>query len=606
MTALGLTIAILWASPWGLPGREACGQSPLASPVGHDESFVLMAEDGGSTVLSYSCTGQPAGEPCASDGNPCTDDVCNGAGNCVHTNDNTNVCTDGNCCTDDACVAGACVGTIDNSNFCSDNNPCTDDACLAGVCVGTNDNTNPCSDGNRCTDDACVSGACVGTNDDTNSCSDGSTCTGPDTCSAGACVAGPAINNGAVCDDGDSCATGTGHCAAGVCANISATGTACFPAGGGQVNMAGATLFVPFFKKPASTNDWTNPDGDFDCYGKCRIGLDDGLFPCPYRGFVADRILDCGGMSPTDQLAPLYTPFCGGTFTGFWLVNYRSVGSSQGFREFVEYQVCGKLPTTAVPSEAGLINRYEYATLGQINAGCTAAGKATSDEQMHDVGQVPSETRALIPTAAPAYVAGDARGDVAGLTVTPGDAPNGADGNVNAVDIDYVCVNFGTWSNKNDAARMDLSCDMTGDRIVNAADVDELVQTILGTRRGDANLDGVVTFADRNIVQASIATPPADPSWANGDFDCDNDVDQDDLAFASSPNLNLYGDVVPLPNGNGVVDLDDILFILDAFAAFHPAADIASCGGDGGVDLDDILAVLDAFAGDYACVVTCS
>lgn len=122
---------------------------------------------------------------------------------------------------------------------------------------------------------------------------------------------------------------------------------------GGQVNGAGATLFVDFFKVPASTNDDLNcggrigVDGDLDCLGQT------------YTGFDLDR-LSCGN-SPVDQLSPFFTP--GEDWTGWWLFQYRSVGSVEGFGEFISYQTCGTIPQ-AVPSEAGLINRFEFARQG--------------------------------------------------------------------------------------------------------------------------------------------------------------------------------------------------------------------------------------------------
>jgi len=90
-------------------------------------------------------------------------------------------------------------------------------------------------------------------------------------------------------------------------------------------------------------------------------------------------------------------------------------------------------------------------------------------------------------------------------------------------------------------------------------------------------------------------------------------------AFLSVPGcteVQLYGDIVPVPPdpaagnvpGDGIVDLNDILCVLDDFA--HPNicagnGDVAPCSPNLIVDLDDILAVLDAFAGDYACPLPC-
>jgi hypothetical protein len=125
------------------------------------------------------------------------------------------------------------------------------------------------------------------------------------------------------------------------------------------------------------------------------------------------------------------------------------------------------------------------------------------------------------------YQPGDFRGDVAGSTVpstpTPGAAPTGYDGRVDAKDIDYVCRNFGNWSNLDQAVNIDLSCDMNGDLVVNALDVDELVLVILSTHYGDRNLDGVVDAADE--PQGPFPHPGG---WADGSFDCDGMVTQAD------------------------------------------------------------------------------
>ncbi len=174
------------------------------------------------TCLGGSCVGGPALN--CDDSNPCTDDSCNPATGCVHTN-NTAPCDDVNACTtSDTCSGGLCVGGP--ALNCDDSNPCTDDSCNPATgCVHTN-NTAPCSDGNACTTaDTCLGGACVGgpapncddsnpcTDDSCNPatgcvhtnnsapCSDGSACTTADTCSGGLCVGGPAPN----CDDSNPC-----------------------------------------------------------------------------------------------------------------------------------------------------------------------------------------------------------------------------------------------------------------------------------------------------------------------------------------------------------------------------------------------------------------
>ncbi|MCC7291208.1 MAG: hypothetical protein IT449_03990 [Phycisphaerales bacterium] len=141
-------------------------------------------------------------------------------------------------------------------------------------------------------------------------------------------------------------------------AMIAGVGAADVTIQGGQVNGSGATLFVDFFKVPASTNDdygcdgHDGVDGDMDCNGN------------PYWGFDLGRS-NCG-QSPVDQLAPFFDP--GQDWTGWWLFQYRSVGSVEGFGEFVSNQLCDVIPQS-VPSEAGLINRFEFARLGQTTWG---------------------------------------------------------------------------------------------------------------------------------------------------------------------------------------------------------------------------------------------
>src|SRR5689334_24054977 len=57
---------------------------------------------------SPDCLYELKGSPCAEDENPCTDDVCDGAGKCGETNEAS--CDNGIFCDGaDTCVAGACV-----------------------------------------------------------------------------------------------------------------------------------------------------------------------------------------------------------------------------------------------------------------------------------------------------------------------------------------------------------------------------------------------------------------------------------------------------------------------------------------------------------------
>ena len=139
------------------------------------------------------------------------------------------------------------------------------------------------------------------------------------------------------------------------------------------------------------------------------------------------------------------------------------------------------------------------------------------------------------------YAPGDFRADVAGRNPVAGAGPVGWDGFVDDQDIDYCCriAQVGSWSELNDAVFMDLSCDMNGDREVNAADMDELVQVILGTQNGDVNFDGVVDNADGAIISNSISAPnPCNANgncgWADGDTNCDGFVNTADM-ISSTP-----------------------------------------------------------------------
>jgi len=153
----------------------------------------------GDCDVAESCTGasadcptdgfEPVGVPCASDGNLCTVDACNGSGTCDSTN-NGGLCDDGlfcngveTCSPTAGCEAGtapncadAVACTLDSCNeltdacdsapsdaLCADANVCTDNTCSPTGCVSVN-NTAPCDDQNACTtNDQCLDGVCAGT-----------------------------------------------------------------------------------------------------------------------------------------------------------------------------------------------------------------------------------------------------------------------------------------------------------------------------------------------------------------------------------------------------------------------------------------------------------
>lgn len=134
-----------------------CGDGIVEPGAGED------CDDGNTTpgdCCSASCLFETAGSACASDGNACTDDACDGAGLCVHGN-NTAPCDDDDVCTvGDQCSGGVCAAGAPKS--CNDSNPCTDDSCDPQLDCQHAPNTAACSDGDACTSgDVCSAGACT-------------------------------------------------------------------------------------------------------------------------------------------------------------------------------------------------------------------------------------------------------------------------------------------------------------------------------------------------------------------------------------------------------------------------------------------------------------
>lgn len=153
------------------------------------------------------CVGVPIN---CDDKNPCTDDKCDQLKGCIYEIvPDGKACDDGNGCTfNDKCQQGFCIG---EGKVCEDNNPCTDNKCENDICFFP-PNENPCDDGDPCTvGDKCVDKECKGLEklicDDKNPCTD-------DVCEKGVgCVF---IPNSAPCDDGNAC-TGKDQCKEGQC-----------------------------------------------------------------------------------------------------------------------------------------------------------------------------------------------------------------------------------------------------------------------------------------------------------------------------------------------------------------------------------------------------
>ncbi len=136
-----------------------------------------------------------------------------------------------------------------------------------------------------------------------------------------------------------------------------------------------------------------------------------------------------------------------------------------------------------------------------------------------------------------AHSSGDSRADIAGAAgIARGFAPVGANGVIDKADLNYLRANVllgqagaGMWSDLGTAVALDLSCDLTGDLRVDAADV-AAFYAIMGTCAADFNLDGAVDFFDYDdfVVAFETGTPDAD---FNGDGAIDF-FDYDDFVVA--------------------------------------------------------------------------
>ncbi len=175
-------------------GISGCSHAYNAAPC--DDGDACTAND---TCAAGTCHSGPPRN--CDDSNLCTDDSCDPATGCVHV-DNTPSCDDGNACTTDLCLRYLGCVHVNNTDPCDDGNACTTiDSCLNGSCQSGPRRL--CDDGDVCTDDSCdPSVGCVHVYNDAP-CSDGNPCTTSDTCGGGACNGGPALN----CDDGNPCTT---------------------------------------------------------------------------------------------------------------------------------------------------------------------------------------------------------------------------------------------------------------------------------------------------------------------------------------------------------------------------------------------------------------
>ncbi|MFO0861097.1 MAG: hypothetical protein U0570_11105 [Phycisphaerales bacterium] len=198
------------------------------------------------------------------------------------------------------------------------------------------------------------------------------------------------------------------------------------------------------------------------------------------------------------------------------------------------------------------------------------------------------------------YTGGASRADVAGSGgIARGWAPVGADGVINASDIDYVYQQFNnpsftgtaSWSDLSKAANFDLSADMDANLVINQADVDYVVLTALQTNYGDVNLNRYTDVNDLNIWAAnyntgSLASPAG---WAKGDVSGNGKVSDEDYHIIMS-NRSCPADL----NNDGVVDDADFVSFASAYNELIcptlPGLCLADLNDDGIVeDLDFVI-----------------
>ena len=178
-----------------------------------------------AACLIWACNCQCALVPSAAacdDGNPCTADLCNTSGVCLHTTNLGAPCDDGNACShQDSCQAGGtCVGAIELPTAATN-------GCYANVCDPATGVSKPhpvpgsdgmgCDDGDACTwGEFCTTGSCGGGT--AVVCNNGNPCTNASCSKTLGCVFTPAVAAiGQPCPNGGPCTTASVCTAGGTC-----------------------------------------------------------------------------------------------------------------------------------------------------------------------------------------------------------------------------------------------------------------------------------------------------------------------------------------------------------------------------------------------------
>ena len=100
------------------------------------------------------------------------------------------------------------------------------------------------------------------------------------------------------------------------------------------------------------------------------------------------------------------------------------------------------------------------------------------------------------------------------------------DGRVDIRDVDLFCAAY---------RDQDAAFDLTGDGAVDDGDLSGLVNGILGTTFGDANLDGRFDSEDlQRVFEAGeyLDSKEKNSRWSTGDWNCDGEFDTEDIVLA--------------------------------------------------------------------------
>ncbi len=279
-----------------------------------------------------------------------------------------------------------------------------------------------------------------------------------------------------------------------------------------QVNISGATLFVDFFRAPASTNDYIDVDGDG------FYGYHD--YP-PY----------------VDQLASTYTT---SGWSTYWAVLYRGVGSGNGLSDLVTWHSADPCLFTdlTIPSERGVVNRIDWAVTGVLNippADICLPGGCPVDPCNIDIAVMDVPTNWFVYSGSDANAQWNKKPQQAGYGRNPQKSWTGAQSNqlkslgnlntnVSSPDVNTAFDAEIAWVPISIIANQGVG---VPDGNIAAEDLKYLFVT--GRMPNGENLAAATRDSGSGTRNASMNTIGVDPSWARGDnvgakFDAESDT----------------------------------------------------------------------------------